>query len=200
MTKALHTDIDIDTSPNFNAALFFGSQVVTKASMLKDEKLQPHPCGVYFQDIPKDPLTNLSAIPYEAAEELGFFKVDFLHLNVYSYFNNKQEIRELLKTEPDWSLLNSPSIVSRLFQLAKHYDIIKKIQPKSILEIADILALIRPGKSYVLSLYLRDKEKGRKELYKMDPSGNYSFKKAHAISYAMVVILQLHLLSAGIEL
>lgn len=193
------TDIDIDMPSMFNAASFFGSYV-TKASMIKDEKLQSHPCGVYFQEIPKDPLTHISAIPYEAAEQLGYFKVDFLHLNVYNHFESKDEIKALLKTEPDWNLLNSPSIVSRLFQLSKHYDIIKKIQPRSIMEIADTLALIRPGKAYVLNLYLKDKEKGRKELYKLDQNGNYSFKKAHAISYAMVVILQLHLLSAGIEI
>ena len=195
----LKTDIDIDTPSTFNAASFFGSYV-TKASMIKDEKLQSHPCGVYFQEIPKDPLTDLSAIPYEAAETLGYFKVDFLHLNVYNHFENKEEIKALLKVEPDWSLLNSPSIVSRLFQLSKHYDIIKKVQPKSVIEVADVLALIRPGKAYVLNLYLRDKEKGRRELYKLDKDGNYSFKKAHAISYALVVILQLHLLSAGIEI
>lgn len=195
----IRTDIDIDTPSSFNAASFFGSYV-TKASMIKDEKLQPHPCGVYFQEIPKDPLTDLSAIPYEAAEQLGYFKVDFLHLNVYNHFENKEEIKTLLKTEPDWNLLNSPSIVSKLFQLSKHYDIIKKVQPKCVMEIADVLAMIRPGKAYVLNLYLRDKEKGRKELYKLDHNGNYSFKKAHAISYALVVILQLHLLSAGVEI
>lgn len=193
------TDIDIDMPSTFDPALFFGGYV-TKASMVKDEKLQSHPCGVYFQDIPKDPISKLSAIPYDAAEELGYFKVDFLHLNVYNHFESKEEIQALLKLEPDWSMLNSPSIVSRLFQVSKHYDVIKKIQPKSILEMADVLALIRPGKAYVMNLYLRDKQKGRKELYKMDERGNYSFKKAHAISYAMVIVLQLHLLSAGIEI
>jgi len=192
------TDIDIDMPSTFDATSFFGSYV-TKASLYKDEKLQPHPCGVYFQEIPKDPISKLSAIPYDVADELGYFKVDFLHLNVYNYFQSKEEIRELLKVEPDWSMLNSPSIVSKLFQVSKHYDVIKKVNPKSILEMADVLALIRPGKAYVMNLYLRDKRKGRRELYKMDERGNYSFKKAHAISYAMVIVLQLHLLSAGIE-
>jgi DNA polymerase III alpha subunit len=195
----INTDIDIDMSSSFNASSFFGSYV-TKASLVKDEKLQPHPCGVYFQEIPKDPVLKISAIPYEVAEELGYFKLDFLHLDVYKYFESKQEIKDLLKIEPDWTLLNSQSIVSKLFQLSKHYDIIKKIQPKSILEVADVLALIRPGKAYVLNLYLRDKEKGRRELYKMDANGNYSFKKAHSLSYALVIVLQLHLLSAGIDI
>ena len=195
----LHTDIDIDMPGSFNPVLFFGNYV-TRASMIKDEKLHPHPCGVYFQEISQDPLTHLSAVPYEDAEKMGYFKVDFLHLNVYNFFESKEEIKALLKTEPDWNLLNSPSIVSKLFQLSKHYDIIKKIQPKSIMEVADVLALIRPGKNYILNLYLRDKEKARKELYKLDQNGNYAFKKAHAISYALVIVLQLHLLSAGVEI
>jgi DNA polymerase III alpha subunit len=191
-------DIDIDTPNSFDAVSFFGGYA-TKASMIKDEKLQSHPCGVYFQDIPKDPLTNLSAIPYETADELGYFKVDFLHLNVYNFFDSKDEIKALLKIEPDWTLLNSPSVVSKLFQLSKHYDLIKKVKPTSILELADVLSLIRPGKTFILNLYLRDKEKARKELYKLDKDGNYSFKKAHAIAYALTIILQLHLISAGVE-
>ena len=197
---SVKTDIDIDTANSFNPSTFFGNSIVTKASMIKDGKLQGHPCGVYFQEVPVDPISKLAAIQYEDAEELGYFKVDFLHLNIYNHFKDKQEIKELLKVDPDWSLFNSPSTVSKLFQLSKHYDIINKVKPKSIMEVADLLALIRPGKTYVLNLYLRDKEKGRRELYKLDADGNYSFKKAHAISYALVVVLQLHLISAGIEL
>lgn len=195
-----HTDIDIDTGNAFDPVKFFGGDVVVKATLVKDDKLQGHPCGVYFQNIAVDPISKLSAIAYDDAEELGYFKVDFLHLNIYNHFNDKQEIKELLKAEPDWSILNSPSIVSKLFQLSKHYDIINKIKPKSIDEIADVLALIRPGKSYILNLYLKNKERARKELYKIDKDGNFGFKKSHAYAYALVVVLQLHLLAAGIEL
>ncbi len=191
-------DIDIDTPPLFNPLAIFKDNAI-KASLIKDKKIQPHPCGVYFQEIPIDPITKLSAIPYDEAEQLGYFKIDFLHLGIYSYFENKDEITALLKIDPEWDLLNSPTVVSKLFQLSKYYNVINKIKPKSISDIADTLALIRPGKSYVLNLYLRDKEKGKKELYKIDPNSSYSFKKSHAYAYALIIVLQLHLINAGIE-
>lgn len=194
--RTKHFDVDIDTVSTFNPSSVFGDRI-TKASIIKDEKIQPHPCGVYFQEIAKDPISKLAAMSYEDAEEAGYFKVDFLHLNIYNYFESKDEIRALLKQEPDWTQLNSPSTVKNLFQLAKHYDTLSQVKPTSILELADVLAMIRPGKINILKLYLRDREKGRKELYKQDADG-FTFKKAHAISYALVVVLQLHLISAGI--
>lgn len=190
-------DIDIDMPSSFDPAKFFGSYV-TKASLVKDEKLQPHPCGVYFQEIPKDPVLKISAIPYEPAEELGYFKLDFLHLNVYDLFESKDEIKNLLKDPPNWDLLASKEVVKKLFQLSKHYDIISQVKPKNIDDLADVLALIRPGKTFILKLYLKDKNKARRELYKRSQNDVYSFKKAHAYAYAMVVILQLHLIGAEI--
>ena len=167
--------------------------------MLKDKKLTPHPCGVYFQKVPTDPLTELSAVPYEEAEELGCFKIDFLHLHVYDHFTSRDEMKEFLKHEPDWDLLKIPSVVEQLFQLSKHYDLIQQIKPRSILEIGDCLALIRPQKRFMLKAYLENPEKIRRELYKQEIGGGYGFKKAHAICYALVIVLQLHLIKGGIN-
>ena len=89
-----------------------------------------------------------------------------------------------------------PSAVLKLFQLAKHYDLLQQIKPSSVEEIADVLALIRPGKSTLLGLYLKDKVVARKMLYLS--SEDFSFKRSHAISYALVVVLQLHLIEEGL--
>jgi len=167
--------------------------------MLKDKKLTPHPCGVYFQNVPTDPLTGLSAVPYEEAEDLGCFKVDFLHLHVYDHFSSREEIKEFLKLDPDWDLLKIPSVVEQLFQVSKHYDLIQQIKPRSILEMGDCLALIRPQKRFILQYYLRDPIRYRAELYKQESEGGYGFKKAHAIAYALVIVLQLHLIKGGIK-
>ena len=190
-------DIDIDITGNFDTKLVFPGSV--RASIYKDRKLTPHPCGVYFQQIPEDPVSKLAAIEYKTAEELGCFKIDFLHLTVYDYFSSREEIQELLEHEPDWDLLQHPSVVSQLFQLSKHLSLLQQCKPRSIEEVADVLALIRPQKRFMLQAYLRDPSKIRESLYKIDGEG-YAFKKAHAISYSLVVVLQLHLIKGGLKL
>lgn len=187
-------DVDIDFPTNFKPEKIF--PLWPRASILKDEKLVPHPCGVYPQAIARDPITKLAAIPYDEANEVGYFKLDFLHLNVYNHFESREEILALLDIEPNWELFKLPSAVLKLFQLAKHYDLLQQIKPSSVEEIADVLALIRPGKSTLLGLYLKDKVVARKMLYLS--SEDFSFKRSHAISYALVVVLQLHLIEEGL--
>ena len=146
----------------------------------------------------KDRISGFAAIPYDEAEELGYFKVDCLHLSVLDYFGSKNEIRTLIKKEPDWMLLESAVHVQKLFQIHRHYDLISKIKPKSVIELADTIALIRPGKKYLLNAYLKNKELVRPEIYRKPDDGSYSFKKGHAISYALTIVLQLHLIKGGI--
>lgn len=183
-------DIDIDTHPSFKPETLFPW---VRAAVVREGKLTPHPVGVYPQKMPVDPFTKLAAIPYEEAEDLGFLKVDFLHLNVYALFESRQEIEELLQKEPDWTLLQLPSTWPKLFQLAKHGELLQKVKPKSVEELADCMALIRPGKKGLLGLYLKERAACRRVLYAKDDEG-YSFKKSHALAYAMVVVLQLHLI------
>lgn len=187
-------DIDIDFRTDFDPLKVFKG-VATRASMLRDGDLVPHNCGAYLQHVPVDPVTGLAAVPFKIAEDLGCFKIDFLHLNIYDHFSSKEEVRELLKVEPDWTLLQIPSVVAQLFQLSKHADVLAAVKPRSIYELADCLALIRPQKRYVLKFYLQDQAKARPLLYSRDEGEDgYGFKKAHAIAYAYVIALQLHIL------
>lgn len=187
-------DVDIDCDPRFKPDTVFKNW--PRATVLKDGSLTPHPCGVYPQKMAKDPVTGLAAIPYDVAEDLGYLKVDFLHLSVYQHFKSRAEIEELVKKEPDWSLMLLPSTQGKLFQLSKHGELISDLRPKSILEVADIMALIRPGKRHFIGLYKKDRTSARKILYAADESG-YSFKKSHALAYSYVVLLQLHLIELG---
>lgn len=189
-------DIDIDTQSSFNAQTIFRHSVA--ASIVKNQKLSRHPCGTYFQKIPVDPVTNLSAIPFKEAEELGYFKVDFLHLTFLDNFKSKQQMRRLLKKEPNWALMQVPSVVAQLSHLSNYIDLVRRINPQSIQEIADILALIRPGKMYLLEAYTRDRELVRDELYAKPKEKNAIwFKRSHSIAYAHNIVLQLHLISGN---
>ena len=186
-------DIDIDLQTKFDPIKAFPG-VAVRASMVREGELVPHPCGAYLQAVPVDPLTGLAAAPYEEAEALGCFKIDFLHLHVYDEFASRDEIKALLDIDPDWMLLQIPSVVINLFQLGRHLDVLQAVKPRSVIELADCLALIRPQKKYLLKYYLQDRLKARPMLYsKEHGEGGYGFKKAHAIAYAYVIILQLHL-------
>lgn len=188
-------DIDIDLKTTFDPKKHFPEVVL--ASMVNNKELKKHPCGVYFQSIPTDPITKISAIPHKEAVNQGYMKIDFLHLDVMDYFESKQEIRALLKRPPKWGLMLKSEVVEKLFQLHNSGDIIRRIQPKSIQEIADCISIIRPGKTHLLDEYTHDKETTRKELYRIE-KGSYAYKQGHAVAYAMIVVLQLHLIEAGV--
>jgi DNA polymerase III alpha subunit len=188
-------DVDIDFKLDFDPLKYF--KEATRASMVKNGELVKHSVGVYFQPIPVDPITGLAAIPYEQAEEVGYFKIDFLHLSILDYFDNKQQIRTLLKKEPDWTLLQNPNVVEKLFQIHKHYNLLVELKPQSVQQLADAIALIRPGKRHLLQAYKKAPDIVRKELYKK-PDEGYYFKKSHAIAYSLTIVLQLHLAKAQI--
>jgi len=188
-------DIDIDFPSNFDLNNVIKEAV--PASMVKKGELSKHPCGYYFQTIPVDPHTNLAAIPYKEAMDLGYFKIDFLHLSLLDNFASKQEIRDLLKIEPDWKLLTDINVVPKLFQLHRNHSLLSKVRPQSVIEIADCIALIRPGKREYLEPYLIDREKVRPYLYRGEEDDKSSFKKSHAIAYSLTVVLQLHLIAQG---
>lgn len=188
-------DVDIDVQTKFDSTKVFPTW--TKAAVVRDGRLTPHPCGVYPQAIARDPLTQLAAIPYDAAEEHGYLKVDFLHVSVYDRFKSRQEIDELVKLEPNWTLLQLDSTHPKLFQLSKHGDLLKTIKPRAIDELGDCMALIRPGKKTLAGLYTKQRAAARTLLYAPDPESGYAFKKSHALAYAYVVVLQLHLIERG---
>jgi len=193
------TDIDIDFPTTFDPHKYFPHAI--RASMVKNGKLAKHTVGIYFQNIPVDKITGLAAIPYKQAEQLGYFKFDFLHISVLNFldcFENKDQVRQLLKTNPDWSLLEKTEVVGKLFQLHEHYDILQKVKPKSVQELADVIALIRPGKRHLLKEYLNNRDIVRQELYRKTDNQTYYFKRSHAVAYAMTIILQLHLIKENI--
>lgn len=182
-------DIDIDVPSGLDKTKFG-----TRAMIYNEDtqKISPHPSGVYLEEVPVDPVTGLAAFPYddECAKDLA--KIDLLNNSVYSGFKNKQEVLDCLHREPKWSDLANPQIVSELPHIANHYDLVAKVSPESIEELADVLALIRPAKKHLVGEYLKNPKLVRRNLYKRDPNGKHYFKKSHAISYAMMVVVALN--------
>lgn len=189
-------DIDIDLPTKFDPLTYFPTAI--RASMLHNDNFVKHNVGVYFQPIPVDHVTGLAAILYEPAEDLGYVKIDFLHIQLLDYFESKAEIQYLIKKEPNWNLLLDEDIIPRLFHLGKHAKLLDQVKPKSIQEIADCIALIRPGKRNLVPAYVKNRKMVRPLLYQKPTDGMMWFKKSHSICYALNVVLQLHLIEAGV--
>lgn len=195
--KKITFDIDIDLPTSFNPEDVFEKFVY--ASMINNDEIKKHNSGIYFQNIPQHPYKEkLSSIPYKEAEEIGYVKIDFLHLSILDDYSSKDEIKQILTKEPDWSMLEKEEIVEKLFHIHNHFKTINKIKPRSIEELADCLALIRPSKKNLIDLYLKDKKLARKFLYTKPKDDKYYFKKSHAIAYAHNIILQMHKIKEGL--
>lgn len=182
----LHTDIDIDFKDR-SAALALLPHI--PASMLNHGNMVRHNTGVYFQAIPNDPSKNIATIPYEQAEELGYFKIDFLNNNVYEHVQDNAHLERLLAMEPAWELLDDPDVVSMLAHIHSHFDIVNVIKPKSVEDLSVVLALIRPGKRHLLHKNRADIDL---EVWLPPADGSYFFKKAHAVAYAVSIVVQLN--------
>ena len=150
-----------------------------------------HNTGVYVTEIPHSPIDNLTTIDYKTAEERGYFKLDFLNVSIYKDVRDETHLQELMTKEPLWSLLLEDEFVDLLFHLAGHGEILRKTCPTSVEQLAAVLAMIRPAKRYLIG---KDWTTIMNEVWAKPDNGEYYFKKAHAVSYAMAVVVHMNLL------
>lgn len=181
-------DIDIDCSKSLIPENIFPGWV--RASTVERDMLRQHVVGGYFQKIPKDRITGLAAIPYKTAESLGYMKIDFLHLTLLDKFKSKKDVIDSINTIPNWSLLEDREIVSKLFHISKHYDLVSTVRPKSVETLADVLMLIRPSKIHLQDKYINNPNSVKKILYKKEIDSD--LRRSHAIAYALNIVLQLN--------
>ena len=160
------------------------------ASIYKESKITKHNTGIYAQDIPIDPVTKFASLDYEVADKLGYFKIDFLNVSAYEGVRDEQHLIELMYKQPDWSMLQNKDIVSKLFHISDHFSLDNKLKPQSIDELAAVLAIIRPGKRHLAD---ENWNNIMADVWNK-PKEGYFFKKAHAIGYAYVIVVQMNLL------
>ena len=154
-----------------------------------------HNTGVYFTSIPHNPFTNLATIDYEEAEKRGYFKIDFLNVSMYEGVRDEEHLVSLLK-EPNWDLLTYQEIVDQLFHINGHFNIVNKLKPQSIEQLAAVLAIIRPAKRYLIDC---DWNKINEEVWIKPDNNEYYFKKSHAVAYAHAIVVQLNALCEQVE-
>ena len=177
-------DIDMENRDNLLSVLRH-----IKGSIKRPGGMEKHNTGVYIQPIPHDPLTGLSNIDHKEAEDIGYFKLDVLNNGVYKGISTEGELDDLCAMEPMWNLFGHKEIVEQLFHINNHYDIVSKHMPTNIEQLAMILAMIRPGKRYLVGKSWEDIES---QVWLKPENDSYFFKKSHAFSYAMAIIVQLN--------
>jgi len=190
----VNTDIDIDIADREKILSIIKN---TPAVIVKDSKVKKHNTGVYFHDIPSNPFNGLCTIDYKDAENLGYFKIDVLNVSLYKGIKNRKHLQELLDKEPMWELLEHEEVVKQCFHIHGHFDIVKKLKPNSIEQLAAVLAIIRPAKRYLVN---SDWNTIYEQVWLKPEDESYYFKKAHAISYATAIVLQLNMLVNGFSL
>lgn len=181
-------DVDIDCA-NRDRVLKHMKHI--PASVGKDGKLTKHNTGVYFQNIPTDPLAGYSQIDHKVAESQGYFKVDFLNNYIYKDVKDIAHLDELVEREPMWELLEHEEVVTQLYHINRHYDIVRDYKPSSVMEVAMILAIIRPAKRHLIG---QSFDKIAETVWVKPTNEEYHFKKAHAVAFALAICVQLNLL------
>jgi DNA polymerase III alpha subunit len=95
-----------------------------------------------------------------------------------------------------WELLEHEEFVDQLFHLNGHTNILKKLKPTNIQQLASVLAIIRPAKRHLID---KDWSTIADEVWEKSEDGAYYFKKAHAVGYAMAVVVHMNLLCEKIN-
>ena len=178
-------DIDID---------FADRDVVLSKLTHRVAKLdtgKKHNTGVYATEVPHNPIDNLATIEHKTAEGRGYFKLDFLNVSIYKDIIDETHLMNLMRKEPLWELLIHEDFVEKVFHLNGHDSLLKQLKPSSVEQLAATLAIIRPAKRYLAN---ESWKKILKEVWTKPTNGEYYFKKAHAISYAMACVVHMNLL------
>jgi len=182
------TDIDIDVADREQLL----KMVPHVPAMQRDgSKQRKHNTGVYFHEVPVNPLSGMCSLDYNEAEQVGYFKMDVLNVSLYKGVSSPDHLDKLAAQEPMWELLEQPEIVSQLFHLSNHADITCAMKPKNLEELAMLLAIIRPGKSH---LRYKTWDEVRAQVWTKPEDGSYYFKKSHSFGYAMAIVVQLNLI------
>ena len=177
-------DIDIDF-PNREKAL---EKLKYIPAAIVNGKRTKHQTGVYFQNIPINPIDGMALYDYKEAEKQGFFKIDFLPNSLYEGIQNEEHLITLLEKEPMWELFLEEDIVKELAQIHSHIDVLRIIKPRSIEDLAICIALIRPGKRHLIN---KPMDQIKKEIWNKSDEG-YHYKKSHAIAFAASIVVQLN--------
>jgi hypothetical protein len=186
----MSADIDIDFADR-DSVLKLIKHVPARQTV--NGQVRRHNSGIYVTDIPRDPVADCAALDYETAESRGYFKLDFLNMSVYQLVKDPTHYEVMLAATPPWERLwTDREWAQQLVHVGNYTDLLRVMKPNSIPRMAAFISIIRPGKAH---LQTRPWTEVFAEVWDGDESRGYTFKKAHAISYAALVTLHMNLLN-----
>ena len=189
----MSADIDIDFA---DRDLVLKLIQYTSARQVVQGQVRKHNSGVYVTDIPQDPVNGCAALEYEEAEQRGYFKIDFLNMNVYKLIESPEHYEQMLTATPPWDRLWQDTEWARqLVHVGNYTDLLKNMRPCTIPQMAAFISIIRPGKAHLQNQPWTDVFAS---VWDGDDSQGYTFKKSHSLSYAVLVALHMNLLNQGV--
>jgi hypothetical protein len=190
----MSADIDIDLADRDQLLQLIQA---TPARQLHQGQVRRHNSGVYVTDIPYDPVNACSAIDYEQAEQLGYFKIDLLNMSVYQLIKTPEHYNAMLLQEPPWQQLwTDAEWAKQLVHVGNYTELLAAMKPDSIPRMAAFISIIRPGKAHLQN---RPWAEVFGSVWDGDDSRGFVFKHAHAIGYAALVALHMNLISQPAE-
>jgi hypothetical protein len=186
----INADIDIDFGDREQVLKLIRH---TAARQVVQNQVKRHNSGIYVTNIPYDPVHQCATIDYETAEQRGYFKIDFLNMGVYQLITGPEHYEKMLEATPPWHKLWQDSAwAKQLVHVGNYSDLLQSMRPDSVPRMAAFISIIRPGKAHLQN---KDWQHVFRFVWDGDDSRGYTFKKSHAISYAMLVALHMNLLS-----
>ncbi len=178
-------DIDIDFANRDNIL----SQITHRVAKLESGK--KHNTGIYVNQIPYNPVDNISTIDHKLADSRGYYKLDFLNVSMYNGISNEEHLQQLIRKEPIWQLLEHNEFSDKVFHLNGHGELLRRLKPASVIQLAATLAIIRPAKRHLATAQWSHI---MEHVWTKPINNEYFFKKSHAISYAVAVVVHMNLL------
>jgi len=185
----MSADIDIDLADRNQLLALI---LATPARQQHQNQIRKHNSGIYVTDIPWDPINHCSALDYETAEQLGYFKIDLLNMSVYQLIQSPEHYKQMLNKTPNWQRLwQDPEWARQLVHIGNYTDLLESMLPDSIPRMAAFISIIRPGKAHLQN---QPWDQVFASVWDGDDSRGFVFKKSHAISYAALVALHMNLI------
>lgn len=185
-------DIDIDFADRKKALEVIDHRV---ASRIDAGEFKSHNTGIYLQDQPVRAPDLLCEIPYDVEVD-GRFKIDFLNASMYQGIKDREHLKRLSEQEPLWDLLEQDEFANLLSHVNGYGSILRQMKPKSIEQLAAVLAIIRPAKRYLAG---KDWDTVMSEVWVKPANDEYYFKKSHATAYALAIVCQMNLICEQIS-
>jgi len=115
---------------------------------------------------------------------------------VYKDIRNEEQLIQLMNQEPLWDLLEQTDFSNLLFHVNGHGSILKEMKPRSVEQLAAVLAMIRPAKRYLIG---KEWPTVMAEVWTRPENDEYFFKKSHATAYALAIVVQMNFICEKIS-